>query len=140
MLCSAIGFMLGTGGSALVAMTLGMGERRTANRYFSMIVYVAIGSGIAVSVLGTFFMRPIVICSRGRQYLHVILFTSLNDGLISAVISFLRALVFQLVCVLVLPVLFGIEGIWWALMVAEALACVISQALLLAKGKQYHYL
>ena len=42
---TAIGFMLGTGGSAIVSKTLGQGDRQLANRYFSLIIYIAIGAG-----------------------------------------------------------------------------------------------
>ena len=48
---TAIGFMLGTGGSAIVSKTLGQGDRQLANRYFSLIIYVAIGVGAVLSGL-----------------------------------------------------------------------------------------
>ena len=67
-------------------------------------------------------------------------FTALNNGGVSAAISFLRTLVFQMLSVLALPVFFGLDGIWWAAAAAEAFACVISIAFLLAKRKKYHYL
>lgn len=68
------------------------------------------------------------------------LFTALNNGLISASISFLRTLVFQLLSVLILPIFFGLDGIWWAITVAEVLACVISVSFIFAKRKKYHYI
>lgn len=55
----SIGMMLGTGGSAIVAKTLGEGKRELANRYFSLMVYVAVFLGIALSAIGFVFMRPI---------------------------------------------------------------------------------
>ncbi|MEM5780714.1 MAG: MATE family efflux transporter [Lawsonibacter sp.] len=54
-----LGFMLGTGGSALVAKTLGEGDRERANRLFSMLVYVTLAGGLAVVVLGQAGLRPI---------------------------------------------------------------------------------
>jgi len=67
-------------------------------------------------------------------------FTALNDGVISAIISFLRTLVFQLGAVLLLPLLFGgIDGIWWSVVVAEVMAVVFSAVFMLAKRKKYHY-
>ena len=48
MALGSIGFMLGTGGSAIVSKTLGQGDRQLANRYFSLIIYVAIGAGALV--------------------------------------------------------------------------------------------
>lgn len=67
-------------------------------------------------------------------------FTALNNGGVSAVISFLRTLVFQMLSVLLLPMLFDIEGIWWAIAVAEIFAFIISGIFLLAKKKKYHYM
>ena len=59
MILSAIGFMFGAGGTALVAKTMGEGRHAKANEYFSIIVYFALGLGIVISVLGFIFMRPI---------------------------------------------------------------------------------
>lgn len=66
-------------------------------------------------------------------------FTALNDGLTSAIISFLRTLVFQIAAVLLLPLIWGINGIWWSVVVAEALAVVVGVILLAVKQKKYHY-
>lgn len=54
-------------------------------------------------------------------------------------ISFARTLVFQAVCVLLLPALFGVNGIWFATIVAEGLACVLSLWLIYRKRNAYHY-
>ncbi|MBC8529811.1 MATE family efflux transporter [Christensenellaceae bacterium NSJ-44] len=67
-------------------------------------------------------------------------FTALNDGGVSATISFLRTLVFQALSVLLLPLILGIDGIWWAITVAEVFACLISVIFLAAKRKKYHYI
>ncbi len=67
-------------------------------------------------------------------------FTALNNGAISAAISFLRTLLFQTLSVLLLPLWFGLDGIWWAITVAELPALLVSVAFLLAKRKKYHYL
>lgn len=66
-------------------------------------------------------------------------FTALNNGAVSAAISFLRTLVFQIASVLLLPVLFGLDGIWYSITVAEVLAFCVSLAFLVAKRKKYHY-
>lgn len=50
----AIGFMLGTGGSALVSKTLGEGDREKANKYFSMLVYVTFFAGVVIAIAGQF--------------------------------------------------------------------------------------
>lgn len=67
-------------------------------------------------------------------------FTALNDGGASAAIAFLRTLLFQTLAVLILPIAFGLDGIWWAITVAEAFALVISSIFLFVKRKKYHYL
>lgn len=67
-------------------------------------------------------------------------FTALNNGGISAAISFLRTLVFQMAAVLLLPLVLGLDGIWWAVTVAEVLAFFLSMAFLASKRGQYRYL
>ena len=69
-------------------------------------------------------------------------FTALNNGVISAVISFLRTFLFQAVGVLVLPSLFsdGINGIWVSIIVAEGLAIALTFALLVINRKKYGYM
>lgn len=66
-------------------------------------------------------------------------FTALNNGAVSAAISFLRMLVFQLITILILPALLGIDGVWLAIVVAELMALVLSIFFFITKGKQYHY-
>lgn len=66
-------------------------------------------------------------------------FTALNNGGISAAISFLRTLVFQMLSVLILPIILGIDGIWLAITVAEAFAFLISLVFIITKRKKYHY-
>ena len=59
MIIASTGFMLGTGGGAIVARTMGEGNPQLANRYFSMIVYCVLGLGTLFSVLSVFFTEPI---------------------------------------------------------------------------------
>lgn len=66
-------------------------------------------------------------------------FTALNDGLTSALISFLRTLVFQVAAVLLLPELWGLDGVWISIVAAEFMAVVFSAIFLIAKRKKYHY-
>lgn len=66
-------------------------------------------------------------------------FTALNNGMVSATISFLRTLVFEVICILLLPVFFGIDGIWSAVLVAEALALCVTGFFLITKRSRYHY-
>ena len=66
-------------------------------------------------------------------------FTGLNNGTASALISFLRTLVFQVAAVLLLPRVLGIDGIWLAITAAEALTLLVTAALFLAGRRKYHY-
>ena len=66
-------------------------------------------------------------------------FTALNDGLTSALISFLRTLVFQIAAVLLLPLVWGIDGIWASIVVAEAVAASFAALFLMMKRGKYHY-
>lgn len=66
-------------------------------------------------------------------------FTGLNNGKISAVISAMRTLVIQIVAVIVLPMLFGITGIWLSLAVSEAVTVLLTAVFLIANRKKYGY-
>lgn len=66
-------------------------------------------------------------------------FTALNDGLTSALISFLRTLVFQVAAVLILPLIFELDGIWASVVIAEVFAVLLSFAFLFFKRKKYEY-
>lgn len=66
-------------------------------------------------------------------------FTALNDGITSALISFLRTLVFQVAAVLLLPGIWGIDGVWVSIVVAEFMAVIFGTIFLVAKRNKYHY-
>ena len=66
-------------------------------------------------------------------------FTALNDGLTSALVSLLRTMVFQVAAVLLLPLLWGIDGVWLSIVVAEALSVAATAVFLLVKRKRYGY-
>lgn len=66
-------------------------------------------------------------------------FTALNNGRVSALISFLRALVFQVAAVLLLPLIWGIDGIWGSIVVAEMLAAIVTAVMLLRQRRTYGY-
>ena len=61
MLLGVVGFMFGSGGSALVSKTMGEGDMEKANRIFSMLVYISIGSGLVLTLLGYLFLRPVAV-------------------------------------------------------------------------------
>lgn len=66
-------------------------------------------------------------------------FTALNNGAISAGISFMRTLVFQIISVLVLPIFFGLNGIWYAVIVAEILSLTLTVYFWIKERNRYHY-
>ncbi len=88
-------------------------------------------SGFRIYALSFFFMGFAIFGSG--------FFTALNDGITSAVISFLRTLVFQIAAVMLLPLLFEINGVWISIIVAEFMAMVLSGAFLIAKRSRYRY-
>lgn len=66
-------------------------------------------------------------------------FTALNDGLTSALISFLRTLLFQSAAVIVMPLIWRLDGIWYSIVVAELMAVVVTVLFLTLKHKRYRY-
>lgn len=66
-------------------------------------------------------------------------FTALNNGFVSALISFLRTLVFQIIMIFLLPAICGLNGIWLAVVAAELLALVVSIACFIANRRKYEY-
>jgi len=66
-------------------------------------------------------------------------FTALNDGLTSAIMAFLRTLVFQVAAVMILPLFFKLDGIWLSIIAAEIAAAAITVLFLVIKRKKYNY-
>lgn len=66
-------------------------------------------------------------------------FTALNNGPVSAIISFLRTLVFQVTAVFIMPLVFGLDGIWLSIVIAEFLALVVAIIYLVTLRKKYRY-
>ena len=86
-------------------------------------------SGFRIFALSFFFMGYAIFISG--------FFTALGDGLTSALVSFLRTLVFQVAAVLLLPLILGIDGIWWSIVVAEGMAVFFSVLFLILKRKRF---
>lgn len=66
-------------------------------------------------------------------------FTALNNGLVSAIISFLRTLLFQVVAVLILPEFFGLSGVWFSIIAAEMLSLLVVTLFIISKKSTYNY-
>ena len=115
------GIMIGTGGSAVISKTLGEGKSGEANQYFSMLVYFATGLSLLLSVTGFVFARPIAVAlgAEGELLESAVLY--------SRILAFgLTAFVLQIAMVAILPVFFGMDGIWLAIVAAELLALVVT--------------
>lgn len=66
-------------------------------------------------------------------------FTALNDGAVSAAISFMRALVFPVICIIVMPMIWKLDGVWYSLVGSEVLGVFVSLFFMLSKRKKYKY-
>ena len=204
MILGTIGFMIGTGGSALVSKTIGEGNKEKANQYFSMLIYLLIIIGFIFTAVGIPFVRTVadllgaenidelknllkkslkligitslvmtglaellsevlasIFVSYDTELLAITtrairlfslsyiisgfnifsssFFTALNDGLVSATISFLRTLLFQVTMIFILPLILGLDGIWLAVVFAEILSLIVSIIFLFSNRKKYKY-
>lgn len=94
MILGALGFMIGTGGSAIISKTLGEGDKEKANQYFSMLIYVIIVLGAVLTALGLIFMRPISILlgANGEMLENCVLYGNL---IITALIPYMLLNSFQ---------------------------------------------
>lgn len=133
--------------------------RNVLLRSLSIIVFVEV-----IMVLSSFFGAPVLarLYSSGNEELAALstkalryysfsflfsgigifvssFFTALNNGVISAINSFLRTLVFQISLVLILPLILGKDGIWYAMVCADGLACILGLSCLKGFQKKYGY-
>ena len=120
MILGGMGFMLGTGGTAL-KLFVGYDEELFALTVYAFRIFSFsfVFSGINIYASG--------------------FFTALNNGLVSAILSSLRSLVFQTAFVFLLPLLLGIDGIWWAMFATETCAFLVSDIFFLTMRKRYGY-
>ncbi len=228
MIIGGFGAMLGVGGSALVAKTLGEGDERRASRYFTMMIELMVLSSVALAAIGIAILRPVgylfgatehmigdvvtygtvcllfslgmhaqytlqsylIAAEQPKLALYIVVaagfsnmildyllmavfvgydknlldmtsrafmicatpflimwfnlytssfFTALNDGMVSAAISFMRALVLPVICILVMPTLWQLDGVWYSLVASEVLSIAVSLFFLLGKRKKYGY-
>ncbi len=156
-----IGYTIGT--APIVSYHYGadnMGEVRGVLKKSLTVMAV---TGVAMTALAWVLAGPLALifvgydealCAMTRHAFHIVafhfllsglniftssFFTALNNGAVSAAISFLRTLVFQMLSVLILPIFFDLEGVWWAWVAAEVCAAMVSVAFLAGKRKKYGY-
>lgn len=94
MMLGAVGFMLGTGGSALVAKTMGEGNLKKANRLFSFFIYVSVFCGLVITALGFILLRPVasLLGAEGDMLEHCVLYGRI---LLVALTSYILQMEFQ---------------------------------------------
>ena len=152
-----------SGASPIVAYHYGAGNHSEMKNMLRKCLTVMVSAGVVLTAIAVAFAKPICgifvgydqglweltirafrICAlpfliMGINIYASSFFTSLNDGAVSAAISFLRALVFPLVTIIVLPIFFQLDGVWYSLLAGEVLSFVAAIAFLLGKRKKYHY-
>ena len=125
--------LMGLGGIAMTLLSLALSAPVSR-------IFVGYDDGLyAMTVRGfRIYSAAFLLC--GFNIYGSAFFTALNNGLVSAVISFLRSLVFQSVCVLLLPIFLGLDGIWLALLASELLSLAVTVCFLIKNGKKYRYI
>lgn len=123
------------GGSGIVLTALAMALSAPLSK-----IFVGYDEGLYSLTMHAFKIFSFSFLLAGFNIFVSSFFTALNNGGISATVSFLRALVFQTASVIILPIFFDIDGIWWAITVAEVFAFIISLTFLIAKRKKYRYM
>ena len=103
-------------------------------------IYVGYDQGLFELTVMAFRLFSLSYLVAGYNIYASAFFTALNNGFVSAVISFARTLLFQIVCVFALPAIFGKGAIWMSITVAETFALVVSVAFIVSKNKRYHYI
>ena len=157
-----IGFSIGT--APIIGFNHGADNREELKGIFKKSLVILTGFALAMTVIAELLASPLAsvfvgydaalqeMTTRGfRIYILSFLlcgfnifgssmFTALNNGLISALISFVRTLVCQVVAVLILPLLFDLDGIWMSIVAAELVALMLTALCLFKFRNRYHYL
>ena len=102
-------------------------------------VFVGYDPELAAMTLHGFRIYAVAFLVCGFNIYGSAFFTALNNGKVSALISFMRTLVFETSTVMLLPIVWGIDGVWSAIIVAEAGALVLTTAVLVGLRKPYGY-
>lgn len=156
-----LGYAIGS--SPVVGYHYGAGNHKELKNLLAKSLVLMGGAGILLTMLAELLTAPLVAifanydaelfamtCHGFRLYALAFaamgvnvfgsaFFTALGNGVISATISFLRTLLFQIAMIILLPVFLGIDGIWLAIGAAELLALAVTVTFLLRNRKKYHY-
>ena len=104
------------------------------------VLFVGYDAVLTEMTVRAFRINSLVFLFAGFNIFASSMFTALNDGAVSAAISFLRTFIFKMSAIWLLPFLFGLDGIWWSSVCADVCAFLISLCFIAAKRKKYHYL
>ena len=159
----AVFFGYALGSAPVVSYHFGAANHDELKNLFKKSIVLMLISGMALTLLAEFLSSPLIKIFAGydaelfsitrhgfRIYAAAFIlmgfnvwgsafFTALNNGVISAIISFLRTLVFQIAAVWLLPVLLGMDGIWLSIVAAEILSLTLTLAFIVKNRKRYHY-
>ena len=102
-------------------------------------IFVGYDAGLLEMTLRAFFIYSFSFLFAGFAIFGSSFFTALNDGLVSAAISFLRTVVFQVTAVLLFPLVWDLDGIWLSIVAAEGMAVVVTVLFLIGKRRKYKY-
>lgn len=159
----AVFFGYSIGSAPVIGYHYGAGNHKELKNLFRKSIFLMTSTGLILTVLAEILTVPLVkifanydadlfsmTCQGFRLYsiAFVVMgvnvwgsafFTALGNGAVSAAISFLRTLVFQIAAIFVLPVFWGINGIWFAIVAAELLALIITAGFFIGNKKKYQY-
>ena len=122
------------GGFSLAMLGLAEGLARPLG-----MIFVGYDQGLLELTLRGFRIYSFSFLFAGIAILGSSFFTALGNGLVSALIAFLRTLVFQAAAVLIFPLIWQIDGIWWSIVAAELMAAAVTALFLAGKRAKYHY-
>lgn len=103
------------------------------------IIFVGYDTQLLTLTLRGFYIFSFSFLFAGAAIFGSAFFTALNNGFLSALLSFLRTLVFQMSAVLIFPLFWKIDGIWISVVAAELMAAIMTVTLLYAMRRRYHY-
>ena len=102
-------------------------------------IFVSYDEELLTLTIHAFRIYSLMFLVTGFNIFSSAFFTALNNGVLSAIISVLRTMVFEAGCVIVLPLIFGIEGIWWSVVVAETTTMLIAFQIIYKNRIRYGY-
>lgn len=157
-----LGYSIGS--APIISYHYGANDIDELQNLFRKSLYLIVISGIFLTILSELLAKPLatIFTSYDKELLSMTVqgftlyslaflvmginawgssfFTALNNGIISATISFLRTFLFQIICVILLPIVFGLNGIWLSVPVAEILSLLVTIIFFIKKRTQYNYI